>query len=729
MHPIADAAAALGSRFNLIFDPHARRVYHNAYGVFHEKPLELTVGVRAPDGRTHCLPFAHGGEIFPYLEMFSTLTTIEYRGMHPDVGIEFRMKIRAPFYPRAVRLSTAPFCFVTLEVRSLGRFRWREPGQRLEQGQIVFQITGEDLEFKKLKDGFSYTFASATAARHEPAAAENTASRTHPASGFVHVPEGNAAKKNGWEADFDLKEKEIARVELIWSGWTDEPVLDVRGERTAFKYHEFFSSEKEMTTWARKKKERINERCDFLDSMVLDWSLGQATSNLAALALHSFLVNTWWTTTGDGGDWFSVWEGSCYYHSTIDVEYNDALVYFALWPELLDMLLDEWAEFEMDGKLTLGEGGEGTAFLCHDMGSGCRVGRQHYDHHMEVEENANYLLMLAARTFASGDTGRAAKQLPLCRRLAQFIVKTDTTGNGFPDLGTATTMDDAGPAVQFGRDQMYLAVKAQAALWCLAELEERCDPKHSKAERWRAFASKSIKTMDAEGWLDDHYAVCLSRTTEGLIDPWTGESLPDGELPGWDDYSIYTANGLLYMFLGGIKMPRWKRGRLSTDIENAERHTRTPYGCRHTAQSGQAIWLSQNIWRDCLAAYLGVDMLNNVERYWDYQVLSGDNLLSSLFYDTTTDNNLCFYPRGAVIFGAPPAAAGLRLNRLDGELVLSPVRQTLRVPLLPLVDWQAMRAPVLTVRNREGVAVATISQKQLLEGLKLTVLNVEMAED
>ena len=140
------------------------------------------------------------------------------------------------------------------------------------------------------------------------------------------------------------------------------------------------------------------------------------------------------------------------------------------------------------------------------------------------------------------------------------------------------------------------------------------------------------------------------------------------------------------------------------------------------------MWISQNLWRDFVASYLGADMLNNAERYWDYQVMAGDNEQAALYLDTTPHNNLGFYPRGAVIFGAPVAAAGMRLNRVENELVLAPVRQTLCVPLLPLADWETMRVPTLTVSSREGVTIADVSERDLLKGLTVKVLNAEMAE-
>ena len=178
--------------------------------------------------------------------------------------------------------------------------------------------------------------------------------------------------------------------------------------------------------------------------------------------------------------------------------------------------------------------------------------------------------------------------------------------------------------------------------------------------------------------------------------------------------------------LGGIKMPRWKLNRFADDIESANRATLSPYGGRHSSAGQGTVWFSQNMWRDYVAAYLGVDLLNNIERYWDYQTVTGDSLQSALYYDTTEGNNLSFYPRGATVFGMAMSAAGLRLNRAEGELTLRPLRSTLSVPLLPLADWEGMRIPTLSVRNREGVAVACLSHRELLEGLKLTLIGAEL---
>jgi len=721
MQLIADAAATLGGRFNLIFHPHDRCLYQNAFGRFRERPLELTVGVKGPEGKVWSLPFTAQADGFPYLEQFDTLTSIRYRGVHPGLGIEFIMDVRAPFYPRDPAISTSPVYFVDLRVRRLAEFRHVECDTPLRRGEIVFELSpAEGVECAQTERGFTYRFSSSAPARQQ------AAPMTVQVPSWVECEDAEPLGQCGLRKAFDLEADRAGTMRLVWSCWVEEPVLQVFDEPTALKYTSVFGSRRKLVEWAGENRDRIRQRCRLLDDAFQRWSLGTASADMAALALHSYLVNTWWTKRKDGSDWFSVWEGSCYYHSTIDVEYNGALLYLALWPELLEMLLEEWPEFEIGGEQILGSDGKGTGFLCHDMGADHVVGRQVYPHHMAVEENANYLLLLAAWASFTGKLKRVKKKLPFCRRLAEFIVNSDTTGNGVPDTGVANTIDDAGAALQYGREQIYLAIKAQAALWALADLEQKCDTKDAQTQRWRAFASKGVKTVDEDGWLDDHYAVSLSRTTEGLTDPWSGEPLPEGDLRGWDDYSIYTANGLLYLFLGGMKTPRWKLNRFADDIENAARATMVAYGCRHTSTSRAIVWFSQNMWRDYVAAYLGVDMLNNVERYWGYQATIGGGWGAGLYCDTTEQNHLAFYPRGVTVFGMAMSAAGLGLNRLEGQLTLRPLRSTLRVPLLPVADWENMRIPLLSVTNRQGVAVATITERELLEDLTVTAVGVEL---
>jgi len=516
--------------------------------------------------------------------------------------------------------------------------------------------------------------------------------------------------EKGISVAYDLSKGRTSSLSIIWAAYETKPVLTVKKEKTKFKYTSFFKNIEQVFSYAKRERKSIEKKCDFLDGLIENWSLGQSYTNLVCLSFHSFLLNTWWTVRKNKPDWFSVWEGVCYYHSTIDVEYNNAMIYFNLWPKLLKMLLTQWADYYQSGEEILGKRGKDTIFFCHDMGSGVYVGEQHYNHAMPVEENCNYLLLLLGYTCLTGDMSVFKRYFGLLQKAVDFIVACDTTGNGFPNEGVANTIDDASPAVQYGKEQIYLAVKAYASLTAFMELSKYAGKKSKNYGKWL----KTLKdTLEKEGWAKDHYVVTLTRTTKGIRDVWTHKPLLPGELEGWDAYSIYTSNGCLYPFMAGLNLSLDKE-RLFIDIDQATRQTMTEFGSTHSSAGKPIVWISQNLWRDYCAAYLGLDILNNVERYWNYQQQQGDNEDIPCFYDTTMQNNLCFYPRGITSLGVVFAAGGIVINKLEKKVSINPLRDTLDLPLLPFVDWERMKVPWLKVRKRGKGKGVEISNKELL---------------
>jgi uncharacterized protein (DUF608 family) len=89
---------------------------------------------------------------------------------------------------------------------------------------------------------------------------------------------------------------------------------------------------------------------------------------------------------------------------------------------------------------------------------------------MEVEEVANYVILAYAYWRRTGDRSIHLRHGETIRRFLDFLVACDTSGNGVPDLGCTNTIDDASPAIQYGRQNVYLAVKTLAALACGADL-------------------------------------------------------------------------------------------------------------------------------------------------------------------------------------------------------------------------------------------------------------------
>jgi len=521
-------------------------------------------------------------------------------------------------------------------------------------------------------------------------------------------------------ARFDVREAaQSPPIDLTWCAYTNERVLDLFGERFPFKYTEYFPSESDLIQYTILEREEILRRSDFFDAQFAGTDLGKAHENFIAFAFHAFRLNTWWTQWTEGRDWFSVWEGNCYYHSTLDVEYNDALVYLALWPELLERLLEQWTRFEVSGTECLGEArGAETAFLAHDMGSGGRVGEPHYHHAMPVEEACNWLLLAHAHWRWTGRDAIVARHGDLVRRLARFLVQADTTGNGAPDTGVANTLDDATAAVQFGREQVYLGFKTYAALEMTAEIARYLrDGRTVTALRQQA--AKVFRTLEERGWLVDHYAVALSDQIDGAEDAWTGRPLEGKALAGWDAYSIYTANGLLYPWLVGVPV-RANRNRIRRDILNAMAQTLGEYGCSHTSACRDRVWISQNLWRDYVAAYFDLDCFRHICRYWDYQVLAGRNRPVTCYFDTV-GNNLAFYPRGITAIGAFFAACRFQLDRVGRRCQIAPAAECRDLPLLALARWDKQQVPRLSCTLDGGRPRVKISHRHCLRGLRLMV--------
>ena len=71
--------------------------------------------------------------------------------------------------------------------------------------------------------------------------------------------------------------------------------------------------------------------------------------------------------------------------------------------------------------------------------------------------------------------------------------------------------------------------------------------------------------------------------------------------------------GLLYALRSGMDIAI-DLDKLRVDLISSTRRTMREHGCVHSTVDVRG-WLTQNLWRDCIAAYLGVDMLDNLQRY------------------------------------------------------------------------------------------------------------------
>jgi hypothetical protein len=698
MYPFAAFLSKLGSRFSLFLDAPNRRVRHSALGRFMDADLDLAVGVRVGKA-ARSVPLTKRIEPFRWCEQHLTMTSVRYVGTEPELGLRFTAELVSPFYPQDERLSLAPIFYVNLTVEPIRQFHWIKPCAGLpKRGEMFLEIRRPGARRVAGKEGIWFEYkAPPPAPRNLPDNPDAPVTRRKP---FVCreaiVSLDGRMEAAGWamRQEFDLPLEQSVSATLLWAAYCDDPqVCLCEGRAGRFKYTEHFADLAALAAYGRTRCEEILERTCFFDGIFADSSLTKTYQDLIAMSFQTYLSNTWWMRLAGGRDWFSVWEGNCRFHSTVDVEYNLGLMYLALWPRLLEMTFAEWTGYEKDA-------GGGAGWMSHDMGGDLFAGHQVYPHEMQVEENCNFILMLHALWRWTGKDALVRRHFAQVRRLLAFLERADTTGDGIPNIGVANTIDDASPAVQYARKQVYLAVKSLAAMEVAAEMAEFAGDR-GYAALLRGRATTIQRTLDKKAWLGDHYAVCIERTTEGLVDCWSKKPLPPGELRGWDAYSIYTANGMLYPALVGREIAM-DAERLRTDVAAAARASLAPFGCTHSSADCSNIWVSQNLWRDYCAAYLGVDLLDLAERYAAFQQWDNTGPHAPGFIDTYGENNLAWYPRGITSIGVLFAALGFSLDRKGRTVGLSPIRAPLRLPLVALADWKRMEVPWAEVSLDRG---------------------------
>ena len=657
--------------------------------------FELRAGI-VINGKEFCFPLCRDGERFGFFDQRMTPCTSRFIGIEPDSGLKVSLSFATPFRPRDVIWSTTPVLGIRLAARLIaGNYRWTTVAARPEFVELFLEIgPGEISVAPHGGDALDAHFTSRTAL---PKDAGKEGSDLAQVDRLVCLN----GSREGTRFVRRLKAGELAdaTLDVAWCAHSP-PVLQVKGRRHPFKYATRFADLDAVAAWAREHGAEIFEGAARVDAVVADNDQSKGMNDLLAYTLHSWLANTWWVER-DGRDWFSVWEGNCHFHSTVDVEFTQSPFYLAVWPELLGIELDSWTEFSKDGSLTLGPRGEGTLFLSHDCGQMAVADGQVYPHEMEVEETTNYLILLYAHWRRTGDFSLAKAKRGIVEKYLAFLVACDTTGNGVPDRGIANTLDDASPAIQYGREQVYLAVKTLAAFTCGAAILRQAG-NADLAKKYDARAVMVCEVIESKGWKDDHYVTLLDKRTAGVVNPWTGATLASDEVPGWDSCHIYTQNALAVLDMVGLDLGL-NRDRLVTDLRTATARCLREYGCAHTDYAatehggveegmvgvgGNPGWVSMNMLRDIAAAYRGVDFRALVDRYWQWQVTCNTQE-PALFFETFGGNNLCFYPRGVAIWGFLDALAGRVIDRVAGVDRSAPAFPDVRVPRLFDANWRA----------------------------------------
>ena len=696
-----------GSRFAVLTLPSAKQYRVHPLGTFHYFDWQKTdqVGISigtCPQivtsetaligltvaGKTRILPFAEGEQFAKVSQSITPLTTCIVAS-DPQLGCTVTITFRSLFYPKDMAFSAAPAYRVDMEISGCD-------GVEVEAffGLPLMNATPIADGFRSnepivFPDGIDHTGIDGL--QFEQVIRSNGSSQ--------QVRDGYAlvSKK------VLLNDGEDTVISFVHAGYIAQPTLNIRGDVRPFGYTAIWQNANEVAQWMDDKAAKIDANSHFFESTINDATLPQALKLLMATSFKGIAANAWWAT-----DWFSIMEIGAY-HSTLDVDFQLNLFFFQYWPELIRPMLDQWADYYIPG----------SGYMAHDVGQHLEALGNRYGgpgSAMKVEENCNFILLLWHYWRCTADSDVVTTHFALVRELMDFLIASDTTGSGLPNQYCDNTNDWGSGLITASEEQSYHGVRMVMAYSAAAQMAE-----HANQPETAALASNKAEQLTATlnaGWLGDHYPISLSS--------------PDS----FQHYSMWTAHGLLYPLRSGLETTL-DLEKSKIDLISSTARTLREHGSAHSSADFRG-WQTQNLWRDCVAAYLGVDHSHLLPRYVGHgeyvsyedttilevanelMVVPGSVAEHQHAAQTHAAPMIDGHPRPACAFGLPYALAGLQYDAVAGTLSASPVSFPLRIPLTHLADWDRKTVPWLnctrSIPNQDG-------------GFKAEVISAELSND
>ncbi|UCD58497.1 MAG: hypothetical protein JSV16_05125, partial [Candidatus Hydrogenedentota bacterium] len=538
------------------------------------------------------------------------MTSLSFRCVSASLGVEIFIKLIAPFYPTDEKLSIAPFFYIDLVCKPAPKAE-----ERIAGDIMAALLAPEDAAITREGSGvvLRRTYRMTPDVPCEEA---DEFSRGDFAGAITLVPiRGKMTlRENTFSIPYSVDEGTETRATFVLAAHCDEPILRANGTPHRFRYLRWFPNLAEVAAYARDEEAEIVERVNFFDELFLRCSTGHCEKNLIAYSFQSHLSTTWWTEPASGGpDWFGSWDSQAL-HNSMESEYASSLLYLNLWPDLLERQLDQRASFEKE-----------TGYLPATCGrflslqsSGQRAAG--------VEEACDYLLMMFAHWRWWNRFEPIKRQFPLIRRLGNLLLCSEPVQPEHPH-GRAHT-------------EPCLMLKTLCALEALAimadELEDG-DLSESCSRSVKALRTK----LEERARPGDHFNVGSGNGGQDAAENRRGPTADED-----DRYSIHTLKGLLHHLMCD-SFPELDYGLLRQDTLSSATHTLSDYGCASAGAGRDKFSISQNIWRDITAAYLGINFALMAERYWSFQVLANVNGCGGCYVDSHDSRNLACDPRGA----------------------------------------------------------------------------------
>jgi len=668
---------------------------HGLLGFYYDKPVQTTMALYHK-GKVRALPFSTRYKTFEFLQQGIGLTYITYHCRSDELPLKVTYTISAPFYPQDVKLSIAPFFYITVRVHNItdrrikassliamenvlgegqcgeGKSRKAKSGLYKKGDLTGFSfedsgLAGDQLLLTTTKGGVTYAIGDLDGNLYSDFASKGKLKNSLNDRFLYSLPSGLC-----WS--FELGPDEEKKKLFIYSGYHPGRALRIHEKGSRFLYTKYFKDAGEVTKYAQGEYKKIHKKVRFFEDTLSESSLPDQTKKLITFSFQSYIANTWWTFNEK--EWFTVWEGLCRFHSTLDVAYNIELFSLFFWPQLLKMQLERWSDYRIKG------------YLAHDIGDDLYICGQTYEHDMPVEESANYILLLYGYWKFTADNRFVKGKYDLLKGLSDYLMSTDKDGDGIPDVPEAVknTVDAGSATIEGSAGQTYLGVKCLAAY-----IAGKALARQQKDKRFEKKCENRIKritsTLIKKSWRKEHFAICLDKNS-----------------PDRNGYSIYASNGLLYLLLTGADTPLPERFR--QDIKSHLHQLMKKYGCPHSS-ADDSTWVSQNIWRDIAGLYLGLNTLKNSRRYWRFQLTRNvveEGAYTDVYNYELHSTDLDRYPRGITSIGYLYALGGVSVDFRAQTLKIAPAVTSFKIPLTVCADWKKQNIPWISLgKNEQGV--------------------------
>lgn len=728
--------ARLGSRFSLLFEPHHKRVRYCGGGRVHDQPIDLMVGVVEPDGTERVLPFSDRAELLTNCEQFERLNSITFRGYSERYRLKYEFNLHSVFYPQNEPLCTVPAFYMEMRIAPVAGVRGvrgiKPAAKTPDKVKLFIRLAQQGTEITATGDHDGHP--GRIDLSYQADLMPPPSGHGHAEAGTARFSERIVSLNPGCVADTDgagltlelpvTNDASGIKWRLVWAAHCADPVMASDNDPTdahdgwRLRYLRDMPTLDDVVDHAIARRDDSLAHSRRLEKLMEQVPLSMTQRHLLNQSFQNFLCNTLWCDrlhNGETDSWFSVWDSAEERHSPVTTQYTASMLYLAMWPGLLVTQFDQWAS------MTTEHTPSGGACLAYPEDS-TAAGHWHDAHRPSpLVENADLLLLLQAYTHWTGDLSAARRHAQVIKRLADYLIWTDRDGTGFPTEQPGDTLTGRPGGVK-----TYTAVKRAAGLQAAADLMSHLDG-NDFAQRCDDIVQAAMTQVEARAWLSDHYAVSVDTTHNQPGGVWLeGEGSLDSKLTR-EGYAINTGNALLLPALTSQPLLLDQQF-LMTDLRNAAREMLGVYGCRLSSVQSDLVSISQNLWRDYLARYLGSTDMPWGQRYWDLQVMSNTGQQSLGYADQYISGVGLFHSVGAAAFGCLMAYPRLIVDWLapgGARISVNPDRHyPQRWPLFPLADWRAGKIPVCVIDATGNVTIEGETDPVIIHGSNAATTSV-----